>query len=71
MKEQSIIEVGTSRPAWEALEAYARDEIRRLQQQQLEENMEEVLGRRRHERRGEWRRRRATGMASGSCAGSV
>ncbi len=24
MKEQSIIEVGESRPAWEALEAYAR-----------------------------------------------
>jgi hypothetical protein len=25
MKEQSIIEVGESRPAWEALEAYARE----------------------------------------------
>ena len=28
MKEKSIIEVGESRPAWEALEAYARDGIR-------------------------------------------
>ncbi len=27
MKEQSIIEVGESRPGWEALEAYARESI--------------------------------------------
>src|SRR5437870_8386232 len=51
MKEQSIIEVGESRPGWEALEAYAREGIRRLLQQLLEEEMEEVLGRRRYERR--------------------
>src|SRR5712691_2671502 len=51
MKEQSIIEVGESRPAWEALEAYAREGIRRLLQQLLEEEVEEVLGRRRYERR--------------------
>ena len=51
MKEKSIIEVGESRPAWEALEAYAREGIRRLLQQLLEEEMEEVLGRRRYERR--------------------
>jgi putative transposase len=51
MKEQSIIEVGESRPAWEALEAYAREGIRRLLQHLLEEEMEEVLGRRRYERR--------------------
>jgi transposase-like protein len=51
MKEQSIIEVGESRPGWEALETYAREGIRRLLQQLLEEEMEEVLGRRRYERR--------------------
>src|SRR5229473_4101184 len=51
MKEQSIIEVGESRPGWEALEAYAREGIRRLLQQLLEEEMEDVLGRRRYARR--------------------
>jgi putative transposase len=51
MKEQSIIEVGESRPGWEALEAYARQGIRRLLQQVLEEEVEEVLGRRRYARR--------------------
>src|SRR5436309_348865 len=51
MKEKSIIEAGESRPGWEALEAYAREGIRRLLQQLLEEEMEEVLGRRRYERR--------------------
>ena len=43
MKEKSIIEVGESRPAWEALEAYAREGIQRLLQGLLEEEMEEVL----------------------------
>ena len=51
MKEKSIIEVEESRPSWEALEAYAREGIRRLLQHLLEEEMEEVLGRRRYERR--------------------
>ncbi len=51
MKEKSIIEVGESRPGWEALETYAREGIRRMLQQLLEEEMEEVLGRRRYERR--------------------
>src|SRR5713226_6806798 len=51
MKEQSIIEVGESRPGWAALEAYAREGIRRLLQQLLEEEMEDVLGRRRYARR--------------------
>ncbi len=51
MKEQSIIEVGESRPAWATLEAHAREGIRRLLQQLLEEEVEEVLGRRRYERR--------------------
>ena len=51
MKEQSIIEVGESRPGREALEAYAREGVRRLLQQLLEEEVEEALGRRRYERR--------------------
>jgi len=51
MKEQSIIEVGESRPEWETLEAYAREGIRRLLQRLLEEEVEDVLGRRRYERR--------------------
>ena len=51
MKEKSIIEVDESRPGWEALEAYAREGVRRLLQRLLEEEVEEVLGRRRYERR--------------------
>ena len=51
MKEQSIIEVGASRPGWEALETYAREGIRRLLQQMLEEEVEDVLGRQRYARR--------------------
>jgi transposase-like protein len=51
MKEKSIIEVDESRPGWEALEAYAREGVRRLLQQLLEEEVEEALGRRRYERR--------------------
>ena len=47
MKEQSFIEVEASRPGWEvALEAYARHGIRRLLQQMLEEDVEDVVGRR-------------------------
>ena len=51
MNEQSIIEVGASRPGWETLEAYAREGIRRLLQQMLEEEVEEALGRQRYARR--------------------
>jgi hypothetical protein len=51
MKEQSIIEVGESRPGWEALKTFAREGIRRLLQQLLEEEVEDVLGRRWYERR--------------------
>ena len=39
MKEQSIIEVGESRPGWEALEAYAREGVRRWLQHLLEEEV--------------------------------
>jgi hypothetical protein len=30
MKEQSIIEVGESRPVWESLEGFARQGVQRL-----------------------------------------
>src|SRR5260370_17253755 len=51
MKEKRT-ETGTeSRPAWESLEALARQGVQRLLQQLLEEEVEEVLGRRRYERR--------------------
>jgi len=51
MKEQSIIEVGESRPVWESLEAFARHGVQRLLQQLLEDEVEQVLGRQRSERR--------------------
>ena len=51
MKEQSIIEVGESRPVWESLERFARQGVQRLLQQVLEEEVEQVLGRARYERR--------------------
>ena len=51
MKEQSIIEVGESRPVWESLEGFARQGVQRLLQQVLEEEVEQVLGRARYERR--------------------
>ena len=51
MKEQSIIEVGESRPVWESLEGFARQGVQRLLQQVLEEEVEEALGRARYERR--------------------
>src|SRR5260370_30365787 len=51
MKEKRT-ETGTeSRPAWESLEALARQGVQRLLQQLLEDEVEEVLGRRRYERR--------------------
>ncbi len=51
MKEQSIIEVGESRPGWETLEAYARAHIQHWLQQLLEEEVEAALDRGRYERR--------------------
>jgi transposase-like protein len=51
MKEQSTETGPESRPAWESLEALARQGVQRLLQQLLEEEVEEVLGRRRYERR--------------------
>ena len=51
MKEQSIIEVGESRPVWESLEALARQGVQRLLQQLLEDEVEQVLARQRYARR--------------------
>jgi len=51
MKEQSIIEVGESRPVWESLEGFARQGVQRLLQWVLEEEVEQALGRARYERR--------------------
>lgn len=51
MNEQSIIEVGESRPVWESLEAFARQGVQRLLQQLLEDEVEQVLGRQRSARR--------------------
>jgi transposase-like protein len=51
MKEQSIIEVGESRPVWASLEVLARQGVQRLLQQLLEEEVEQALGRARYARR--------------------
>src|SRR5215510_114169 len=51
MKEKSTGARAESRPIWETLETFARQGIQRLLQQLLEEEMEQVLGRRRYERR--------------------
>ena len=51
MKEQSTETGVESRPAWEGLEAFARQGVQRLLQQVLEEEVEAVLGRARYERR--------------------
>ena len=42
---------GVKAPGWEALEAYAREGIRRMLQQMLKEEIEEVLARQRYARR--------------------
>ena len=51
MKEKNTEGATESRPVWESLEALARQGIQRLLQQLLEEEVEQVLGRRRYERR--------------------
>src|SRR6266478_3067165 len=51
MKEKNTETGMESRPAWESLETFARQGVQRLLQQLLEEEVEEVLGRRRYERR--------------------
>jgi putative transposase len=51
MKEKTTEGVAASSPTWEALEAFARAGVQRLLQQVLEEEVDEVLGRGRYERR--------------------
>src|SRR6266478_10034217 len=51
MKEKSTETGAESRPTWERLEAFARQGVQRLLQQLLEEEVEDVLGRGRYERR--------------------
>src|SRR5499426_2130739 len=51
MKEQTTERGTESRPGWEELEAFARPGVQRLLQRLLQEEVEEVLGRRRYERR--------------------
>src|SRR5713226_2968780 len=51
MKEKSTETGPESRPVWESLETFARQDVQRRLQQLLEEEVEEVLGRRRYERR--------------------
>jgi transposase-like protein len=49
--KQSTEPVEASRVAWETLEAFARDGVQRLLQRVLEEEVDQLLGRRRYERR--------------------
>jgi len=51
MKEKTTEVAGASSPTWEALEAFARAGVQRLLQQVLEEEVDQVLGRGRYERR--------------------
>jgi transposase-like protein len=51
MKERNTEGEQTSSPTWEALEAFARAGVQRLLQQVLEDEVEQVLGRGRYERR--------------------
>jgi putative transposase len=51
MKEQSTERGVESRPAWEGLEAFARQGVQDLLQRVLEEEVEAMLGRRRYVRR--------------------
>jgi putative transposase len=51
MKKRNTEGERTSSPTWEALEAFARAGVQRLLQQVLEDEVEQVLGRGRYERR--------------------
>ena len=51
MKESTLESVAPSMPTWETLEAWARSSIQGLLQRVLEEEVTEVLGRTRYERR--------------------
>jgi hypothetical protein len=51
VKEKTTERGAESRLAWEGLEAFARDGVQRLLQRVLEQEVDELLGRRRYERR--------------------
>jgi len=52
VQKETTNAVPSSRPAFEALESYARGAIETWLQQILEEEVDELLGRRRYERKG-------------------
>ena len=51
MKDQTTVETCSSMPSWETLEDFAREGVQRLLQQILEEEVKQLLGRARSERR--------------------
>lgn len=51
MENQNTAAAASSRPCWESLEAFARQGVQRLLQQVLEEEVEELLQRRRYQRK--------------------
>ncbi len=51
MREKSIEPGEESRAEWDTLEAFARQGVQRLLQRVLEEEVDELLGRGRYERR--------------------
>ena len=51
MKKKSTESVEESRPEWDTLETFARQGVQRLLQRVLEEEVDELLGRGRYERR--------------------
>jgi hypothetical protein len=69
MGKESTARGRESRVAWEALEAFARDGVQRLLQRVLEEEVDQLLGRRRTSDVTSSRPRRAIATASASRAG--
>ena len=68
MVHQTTAEQPESIPSWENLEAFAREGVQRLLQRVLEEEVEEFLGRRRHQRRSGVDPKGAIAMATASHA---
>lgn len=51
MRNQTTTPAASSRPYWDSLEAFAREGVQKLIQRALEEELEELLGRQRYQRR--------------------
>ena len=51
MRKKSTESVMASSPAWETLEAFARQSMQQFLQRMLEEEVDEILGRARYARR--------------------